>query len=82
MPELKILTYPDPMLRKKCEPVEEIDDDLLMLLDDMADTMYKAPGVGLAAPQVGATKRVIVADIKPRESSGIYRRGRDPFAAG
>jgi len=67
MPLLKILTYPDPVLRKKCEPVEEIDDDLLKLLDDMADTMYQAPGVGLAASQVGITKRVIVADIKPRE---------------
>jgi len=55
------------MLRRKCEPVEEIDDDLIQLLDDMADTMYEAPGVGLAAPQVGSAKRVIVADIKPRE---------------
>ena len=67
MPLLNILTYPDPMLRKKCDPVEEIDDDLIQLLDDMADTMYEAPGVGLAASQVGITKRVIVADIKPRE---------------
>ena len=67
MPELKILTYPDPVLRKKCDPVEEIDDALIQLLDDMVDTMYQAPGIGLAAPQVGVTKRVIVADIKPRE---------------
>ncbi len=64
---LKILTYPDPALRKKCDPVEVIDDDLIQLLDDMADTMYEAPGVGLAAPQVGVAKRVIVADIAPRE---------------
>ncbi len=67
MPLLNILVFPDPALRKKCEPVEEIDDDLIQLLDDMADTMYDAPGVGLAAPQVGITKRVIVADVKPRE---------------
>lgn len=67
MPQLKILTYPDSTLRKKCDPVEEIDDDLIQLLDDMADTMYEAPGIGLAAPQVGVTKRVLVADIKPRE---------------
>jgi len=67
MPQLKILTYPDPMLRKKCDPVKEIDDDLLKLLDDMADTMYEAPGIGLAASQVGFMKRVIVVDIKPRE---------------
>ena len=64
---LKIVTYPDSTLRKKCELVDEIDDDLIQLLDDMADTMYEAPGVGLAAPQVGVTKRVIVADIQPRE---------------
>ena len=67
MPERKILTYPDPALRKKCTPVEEIDDDLLQLMDDMADTMYEAPGIGLAAPQVGVTRRVIVVDIKPRQ---------------
>lgn len=67
MPLRKILTYPDPVLRKKCAPVEVIDDELIQLLDDMADTMYDAPGIGLAAPQVGVTKRIIVADIKPRE---------------
>lgn len=67
MPLLNILTFPDSMLRKKCDPVEVIDNDLIQLLDDMADTMYEAPGVGLAAPQVGYTKRVIVVDIKPRE---------------
>jgi len=67
MPELKILIFPDPMLRRKCDLVEEIDDDLIQLLDDLADTMYQAPGIGLAAPQVGITKRVIVADTKPRE---------------
>lgn len=61
----KILIYPDPFLRKKCDPVEEIDDELLELLDDMADTMYDAPGVGLAAPQVGVNKRIIVADVVP-----------------
>ncbi len=67
MPKLKILIYPDPTLRKKCSPVEEIDDDLIQLLDGMADTMYEAPGIGLAAPQVSSTKRVIVVDIQPRE---------------
>lgn len=67
MPLLNILTFPHSMLRRKCEPVEEIDGDLIQLLDDMADTMYEAPGVGLAAPQVGSAKRVIVVDIKPRE---------------
>ena len=63
----EILIYPHSTLRKKCEPVEEIDDDLIQLLDDMADTMYDAPGIGLAAPQLGISHRIIVADIKPRE---------------
>ncbi|MGN0133361.1 MAG: peptide deformylase [Anaerotignum sp.] len=51
------------MLRKKCKPVKEITPNLLTLLDDMADTMYEANGVGLAAPQVGILKRVVVIDI-------------------
>lgn len=62
----KILTYPDPFLRKKCAPVEEIDGEVLKLLDDMAETMYGARGVGLAASQIGADKRVVVIDISPR----------------
>lgn len=57
---MKILTYPNPVLRKKAEPVVEIDDDLQCLIDDMIKTMYEAPGIGLAANQVGELKRVIV----------------------
>lgn len=53
----------DDVLRKKCKPVKEITPNLLTLLDDMADTMYEANGVGLAAPQVGILKRVVVIDI-------------------
>lgn len=53
----------DEVLRKKCKPVKEITPNLLMLLDDMADTMYEADGVGLAAPQVGILKRAVVIDI-------------------
>ncbi|MGM9916411.1 peptide deformylase [Anaerotignum sp.] len=53
----------DEVLRKKCKPVKEITPNLLTLLDDMADTMYEANGVGLAAPQVGILKRVVVIDI-------------------
>ncbi len=53
----------DPILRKKSKVVMEIDERVLTLLDDMADTMYDAEGVGLAAPQVGVLKRVIVVDI-------------------
>ena len=57
---MKILTYPNPVLRKKAEPVEEIDEELQGLIDDMIKTMYEAPGIGLAANQVGVPKRVIV----------------------
>ena len=53
----------DEVLRKVCRPVEYFDDRLSTLLDDMADTMYEAQGVGLAAPQVGIRKRVFVVDI-------------------
>lgn len=53
----------DEVLRKKCKVVKEITPNLLTLLDDMADTMYEAEGVGLAAPQVGILKRVVVIDI-------------------
>lgn len=63
----EILKYPDKRLRKKCEPVGEIDNKILKLLDDLADTMYKAPGVGLAAPQVGENLRIIVIDVSTKE---------------
>ena len=53
----------EPVLRKKSKVVKEINDRLIDLLDDMADTMYEADGVGLAAPQVGILKRVVVVDI-------------------
>lgn len=53
----------DEVLRKKCKPIREITPSLLVLLDDMADTMYEANGVGLAAPQVGILKRAVVIDV-------------------
>lgn len=53
----------DDILRKKSKPVDKIDDRIITLLDDMAETMYHADGVGLAAPQVGILKRIIVIDI-------------------
>ena len=53
----------DDILRKKCRPVEKIDDRIITLLDDMTDTMNDANGVGLAAPQVGILKRVVVIDV-------------------
>lgn len=58
-----ILTLPDSALREKSLPVKKITSNVCKLLDDLAETMYEAPGVGLAAPQVGILKRVIVVDV-------------------
>lgn len=58
-----ILKDDDPMLRKVCRPVTEFNERLWQLLDDMADTMHAAPGVGLAGPQVGILRRVVVMDV-------------------
>lgn len=59
----QIVQIGEPVLRKKCKPVEKIDEKIIQLLDDMADTMYAADGVGLAAPQVGILKRIAIVDI-------------------
>ena len=59
----KIVIEPDPILRQKSENLEKVDDDLRRLLDDMLETMYSAPGIGLAAVQIGILKRLIVIDI-------------------
>tara|TARA_B110000211_G_C14048213_1_gene539988 strand:+ start:40 stop:558 length:519 start_codon:yes stop_codon:yes gene_type:complete len=59
----KILTEPDPILRKKCTSLEKVDDNLRNLMRDMLETMYKAPGIGLAAIQIGILKRLVVIDI-------------------
>ena len=71
---MKIYTYPDPVLKTPAEPIKEIDEELQGLIDRMIEVMYLAPGVGLAANQVGVLKRVIVFDRHPREN------GRDPAA--
>ncbi|NDR56860.1 peptide deformylase [Aliiruegeria sabulilitoris] len=57
-----ILIHPDPRLKKVCDPVPDLSDELRTLADDMLQTMYDAPGIGLAAPQVGITRRLIVLD--------------------
>jgi peptide deformylase len=63
MAKLTILEYPDPRLRTKAVPVSQVDDALRRLIDDMLETMYAAPGIGLAATQVNVHKRVLVVDI-------------------
>ncbi|WP_416898182.1 MAG: peptide deformylase [Minwuia sp.] len=65
---LPIITAPDPRLRVKSEPVETVDDGLRKLMDDMLETMYDAPGVGLSAIQVGVPKRVMVVDCAPDDA--------------
>ena len=64
---LPILTIPDPRLRVISTPVERIDAEIHRLLDDMLETMYEAPGIGLAAVQVGVAKRIVVIDIAKRK---------------
>ena len=60
---LKILQYPDPRLRTVAQPVDEVDDAIRTLVDDLFETMYQAPGIGLAATQADVHKRVLVIDI-------------------
>lgn len=67
MAVLEIQKYPEPVLKEKARPVTAITDEIQGLIEDMADTMYDAPGIGLAANQVGALHRVIVFDITPKE---------------
>jgi peptide deformylase len=63
----EIVIWPDPILKEIAKPVERVDDSIRRLLDDMAETMYAADGVGLAAPQIAVLKRVIVIDTSPRQ---------------
>ena len=68
MAKLEILEFPDPRLRTVAKPVEKVDDELRKLIDDMFETMYDAPGIGLAATQVNVHKRVIVMDLSEDKS--------------
>ena len=64
---LPILVAPHPVLKTKAKPVDAVDDELRQLMDDMLETMYNARGIGLAAPQVGVSKRVLVMDVAKEE---------------
>ena len=66
---LTILEYPDPRLRTKATPVDQVDDNIRRLIDDMLETMYAAPGVGLAASQVNVHKRIIVIDVSDKRDT-------------
>jgi peptide deformylase len=71
MARLPILEFPDPRLRTRAEPVAQVDDSLRRLIDDMFETMYAAPGIGLAATQVNVHKRLLVIDISEKRDQPL-----------
>lgn len=79
---LDIVKYPDPVLRKVAKPVEKVDAEIQKLIDDMYETMYAAPGVGLAAPQVAISKRILVIDVGllEKDEEGREKHRPDPKA--
>jgi peptide deformylase len=68
----KIRIDEDPVLRKKAKEIKHIDEDIKKLIDDMSDTMYEAPGVGLAAPQVGVSKRLVMVDVGDGQGLQVF----------
>lgn len=75
---LPILTAPDPLLKKKSVDVVEVNDDIRTFLNDMVETMYDAPGIGLAAPQVGVLKNIIVVDVSEDDENNIPMKMINP----
>ena len=71
MARLDILHFPDPRLRRRAEPVGSVDDRVRRLIDDMLETMYEAPGIGLSAPQVNVAKRVVTVDVSKDRSAPL-----------
>lgn len=71
MTALPVLCYPDPRLRTKAAPVADVDDRIRRLIDDMLETMYAAPGIGLAATQVNVHKRVVVLDVSEQHNEPL-----------
>lgn len=72
---LEIVKYPNPILKQKSSPIEKVDRTIQKLVEDMFETMYAAPGVGLAGPQVGVLKQILVVDIDRRDGE---KRRPDP----
>jgi len=71
MAKLEILHFPDPRLRNRAKPVVEVDETIRKLVDDMFETMYQAPGIGLAATQVDVTQQVIVIDVSEEKNAPL-----------
>ncbi len=78
MAKLPIIVAPDPRLKKIAKPVERVDARIRQLMDDMLETMYDAPGIGLAAPQVGVLERVIVVDCAGKDEEPQPYRMANP----
>jgi len=72
MAVLKVLSYPDKRLRTKAVPVEVVDDNIRGIMDDMLETMYEAPGIGLAATQVNIHQQIVVIDVSEDKSDPLY----------
>ena len=79
MSVLPLYEYPHPILAQKAERVLKVDDSVRKLLDDMLETMYADKGVGLAAPQIGVSKRIIVIDTEQRDEDGNYKPGNPMY---
>ena len=79
---MKIITLPNPILKKKSTPVDKVNSGIKKLMDGMLSTMYKAPGIGLAAPQVGINKRIIVMDVSPRPGLKRYQEEKNVKKSG
>jgi peptide deformylase len=71
MKQLEILEFPDPRLRRRAEPVDQVDDELRETIDAMFETMYAAPGIGLAATQVNVTRRFMVIDVSENKDEQL-----------
>src|SRR3546814_4250398 len=78
MPKLNIVIAPDPVLKTRAKRVETVDARLRRLMDDMVETMYAAPGIGLAAPQIGVLERVIVLDVAGKDEAPRPMRLANP----
>ncbi len=74
----EVLVAPDPRLKAKAKPVGKVDDAVRALMDDMVETMYAANGIGLAAPQIGVSKRIVVMDLARDDEAASPRKFVDP----